>query len=88
MFLYKVLGKAISTAAPYLKYNLTILSDNIADDMQAKVLLFDIVNVLQDYDLSNEEKEALKFFKADNPHVKEYQKYIHNISGILNCVEC
>ena len=39
-------------------------------------------------DFTQEEKEALKFFKQNNTHVKEYQKYIHNISEILNCVEC
>ena len=26
------------------------------------------------------------FFQTDNPHVEQYQKYIHNISRILNCV--
>lgn len=30
MFLYKVLGKAIVTAAPYLKNNLTIQSDQVS----------------------------------------------------------
>jgi hypothetical protein len=34
------------------------------------------------------EKEALKFFTPYNPKVKEYQKYIHNISRIMNCVDC
>lgn len=29
-----------------------------------------------------------KLLKADNPKVKEYQSYFHNISRILNCVEC
>lgn len=28
------------------------------------------------------------FFEPTNPHVKQYQKYIHNISRILNCVSC
>lgn len=28
------------------------------------------------------------FFQSENPHVKMYQKYFHNISSILNCVEC
>lgn len=28
------------------------------------------------------------FFLSGNSHVKQYQRYIHNISRILNCVEC
>lgn len=30
----------------------------------------------------------MKFFSHYNPKVKEYQKYIHNISRIMNCVDC
>ena len=32
-------------------------------------------------------KGYLKNYLDDN-HVKQYQRYIHNISRILNCVEC
>lgn len=52
----------------------------------AQSYMRDLLKNLEEYDISEEEKEALKFFKPDNPHVKEYQKYIHNISEILNCV--
>lgn len=88
LFLYKILGKAIVKVAPYLKQNLTIQSDNFAEDMKAKGYLIDILKNLEGHDFTDEEKEALKFFKADNEHVKQYQKYIHNISEIFNCLEC
>lgn len=54
--------------------------------MQAKELLDKLLNQLKGHDLSPEEKESLSFFKNGNPMVKQYQKYIHNISAILNCV--
>ena len=41
LFLYKILGKAIVTVAPYLKHNLTIQSDNFSEDMKAKGYLID-----------------------------------------------
>ena len=36
IFLYKVLGKAIVTAAPYLRNDLAVRSDDITEDMKAK----------------------------------------------------
>lgn len=88
MLLYRVLGKAIATAAPYLMHNLTIQSDEVTEDMQAKGFLIELVKELEGYEISPEEKEAFSFFTSDHPKVKEYQHYIHNISEIMNCVEC
>jgi ERO1-like protein alpha len=31
---------------------------------------------------------VLRFFTADNPKVKQIQRYIHNISSIMDCIEC
>ena len=36
MFLYRVLGKAITTASHYLKHNFTVQSDKINEDIMAK----------------------------------------------------
>lgn len=87
-FIYRILAKAVKEAAGYLRTNLTIQSDNITDDLQARNLLSQLLLELDSYDLSNEEKESLKFFTKDNPKIQQYQRYIHNISNILNCVEC
>lgn len=87
-FIYRILAKAVKEAAGYLRNNLTIQSDNITSDLQARQLLSSLLKELDGYDLSEKEKENLKFFTRDNPKIKQYQKYIHNISNILNCVEC
>ena len=81
-----MLGKAIVTAAPYLRNELAVRSDDVTEDMKAKGSLIELLKRLEALDFTQEEKEALKFFKQNNTHVKEYQKYIHNISDILNCV--
>lgn len=85
-FIYRILAKAVKEASGYLRHNLTIQSDNITCDLQAKSLLSDLLGTLEGYDLSAKEKETLRFFTRDNPKIKQYQKYIHNISNILNCV--
>ena len=81
-----MLGKAIVTVAPYLRNELAVRSDDVTEDMKAKGSLIELLKRLEALDFTQEEKEALKFFKQNNTHVKEYQKYIHNISDILNCV--
>lgn len=88
LFLYRILAKAINQAAPFLQKELHINSDNITEDLKAKKLLEKLLKEIEPYDLSPKEKEDLKFFTPDNPKVKQIQKYIHNISTILNCVEC
>ena len=70
MFLYRVLGKAITTASHYLRHNFTIQSDKINEDIMAQGYMMDLLKNLEEYDISEEEKETLKFFKPDNPHVK------------------
>jgi hypothetical protein len=85
-FIYRILAKAVKEAAGYLRHNLTIQSDNITSDLQASKLLSELLKELDGYDLSAKEKETLKFFTRDNPKLQQYQKYIHNISNILNCV--
>lgn len=83
-----MLAKAIKQAAPYLRTNLTLMSGNITEDTRAQQQLNRLLDELQSYDLTPKDKEALRFFTADNPKVHQYQRFIHNISDILNCVEC
>jgi ERO1-like protein alpha len=70
MFLYRVLGKAITTASPYLRHNFTVQSDKINEDILAQSYLVDLLKELDDFDFSAEEKETLSFFTPDNPHVR------------------
>ncbi len=88
MFLYRLLAKAVVKAAPQIHSNFSIQSEDFNQDMESKRLLDELMSQLQGYDLSPEEKESLKFFTPGNPLVKQYQKYIHNISDIMNCVQC
>ena len=46
LFLYKILAKAITQAAPYLINNFTIASDNFAQDIEAKRLLGELLHKL------------------------------------------
>jgi len=46
LFLYKILAKAITQAAPYLIHNFTIASDDFAQDMEAKKLLGELLQKL------------------------------------------
>jgi len=73
-------------AAPYLHSNFTIASDDFSQDIKAKQLLDQLLGQLKGHDLSPEEKESMSFFTPGNPLVKQYQKYIHNISAIMDCV--
>jgi len=70
MFLYRILGKAIITASPYLRQNFTVQSDKINEDIIAQAHLNDLLKLLEDFDFSAEEKETLSFFKPNNPHVR------------------
>lgn len=45
-FIYRILAKAVKEAADYLRHNLTIQSDNITSDLQAKTLLSDLLGTL------------------------------------------
>ena len=71
-----------------LMSNYTIRSDNITEDLRATTLLKQLLSDINSTDLIHREKEAMRFFSHRNPKVKEYQKYIHNISRIMNCVDC
>lgn len=88
LFLYEIVAKAIKEIAPVLVNNYTIRSDNITEDLRATTLLKELLININETDLIHREKEAMKFFSHYNPKVKEYQKYIHNISRIMNCVDC
>ena len=46
LFLYRLLAKAINQAAPYLKTNFTIASDDFAQDVEAKRRLGDLLGEL------------------------------------------
>jgi hypothetical protein len=46
LFLYRILAKAINKAAPYLKANFTIASDDFAQDVEAKRWLSDLLGEL------------------------------------------
>jgi hypothetical protein len=56
MFLYRLLGKAIVQAAPYLHSNFTIQSDNFSQDIESKQLLDQLLTLLKGHDLSPQEK--------------------------------
>jgi hypothetical protein len=45
-FIYRILAKAVKEAAGYLRHNLTIQSDNITSDLQAKSLLSELLGTL------------------------------------------
>lgn len=68
--------------------NYTVQSDNIVEDLLATQLLQNISKRFDKYEFRPFDNELKTFFYAENPKVRLYQKYIHNISRIMNCVEC
>lgn len=88
LFLYEMLIRSVQQLIPYLETHQVISSDNIAEDMQATKLMNQLVQEIKKIKFKPLNETDASFFVENNPHVKQYQRYIHNISNILNCVDC
>ncbi len=67
--------------------NYTIRSDNISEDLKATTILREVLLRINETALM-QQREAIRFFSPTNPKVKQFQRFIHNISRIMNCVDC
>lgn len=87
LFLYEILARALKEVAGGLINNYTIRSDNISEDLRATTILREVLMRINSTTLM-QQGEAVRFFTPANPKVKQFQKFIHNISRIMNCVDC
>jgi len=87
-FIYQIYLRAIKQIAPYIIQNYTIHSENIVEDLKTSQILQELSKKFEDYEFKPFDTELGTFFYPQNPKVQSYQKYIHNISRLMNCVEC
>lgn len=83
-FLYKLLLNSLGEISTLLR-EYPIVSDNIQDDLKAKSLL---ISILEKIDSSAQSLKLEELSSLNPNYIRSYQKYIHNISRILDCVEC
>ncbi|CAD8050781.1 unnamed protein product [Paramecium primaurelia] len=85
-FLYSVLFRAIILATPGIQ-SFDINSLSFEDDLRSKQLLNQILS-LSNSQCSRPFDEQQFFKQITFEQKKDYQRYIHNISRIMDCVEC
>jgi ERO1-like protein alpha len=83
-FIYMVYLSTLAKVKEELVYY-NIDSGNITEDFRAKVLLLNYIKELENYKVP---KELESFSELARPFASQYQRYVHNISRIMDCVEC
>ncbi|CAD8155459.1 unnamed protein product [Paramecium octaurelia] len=85
-FLYSVLLRAVQLATPGIQKH-EINSMSFEEDSRSKYLLSNILT-LGNNQCSKPFDEQQFFNQITFEQKKDYQRYIHNISRIMDCVEC